>query len=73
MAPRHCIGCGAEIHACMGFVYARDIVFHTRNDIGPRIIRELCAKCGLRASLPYADNGGFDPFQQHAETSQHTH
>lgn len=44
LAVRHCIGCNAEITACMGFQLARDIKEQPGN------IRELCWKCAWRCA-----------------------
>ena len=42
---RRCIGCDAEITACMGFGLARDIVAERWP------VRELCGKCVLRCEI----------------------
>ena len=48
--PRRCLFCAAKIHACMGFVLARDIlpVWQAMADGRPLPllkVRELCGRC----------------------------
>ena len=39
MEPRKCLFCGTPIHACMGYVLARDFLARSQT------VRELCGKC----------------------------
>lgn len=44
---RQCVGCGNDIHECMGFVKAGDILdsLKPREPGMPYAIRELCGRC----------------------------
>ncbi|MDB5194295.1 MAG: hypothetical protein JWN50_309 [Parcubacteria group bacterium] len=46
MSDRKCIGCGAGIEECMGFVLARDVLAFMQGK-PVAAFREICGKCGL--------------------------
>lgn len=59
---RYCFVCGAEIHECMGYVVAGDILLVVEGLIDFKDVRERCALCVEKASfvetysLIYANN-----------------
>lgn len=45
MSGRHCLRCGGDITACMGFVLARDMLLAMDGLITWRQVREHCGVC----------------------------
>lgn len=60
---RQCVHCKAEIIACFGFTFARDLAAHF---VGIRFARELCGQCMTIRDLPdIARAAGFTLSPEH--------
>lgn len=50
---RKCMKCGVKIEQNDngGALWARDILFILRDEVGPPIVREICGRCAVRWDL----------------------